>query len=219
MWISKGRLDLHHGLIKDYIFTLSERRIANGTLNKKVCTTFNYLLHNSPTIPISAYYMDEHILVNPGKSRLFANWFSHKDDIPIVMCHSPKHPTNILKNQILLRFKNLVKLLDQIDVVNVDDDDKLVFVDKSWSEMKETFDHRTAYQQTWDATIASKYGTIEWSMLGDPMLTIETDLNDHRTIINVSHPLGLYESICKLSGIEEYRVLHFHNILDTTAKL
>ena len=213
MWISKGNLDLHHGAVKDYIYSLAERRNANKTLNKKVCTTFHYLLHNQIQMPISGYLMMEQLAVNPGKSRLFASWFKHEDTLPIVLCHIPKHPTSIFTNQVLIEFDNMKELLNEVEITTVDQDNKLTIVDPSWTKTP-----KEDYDKCWNENIAEKWGSIEWQILGNPFFEITTDINTHRTIINTSHELGLYESICYLSGISRYRNLGFHNIIYSTVK-
>lgn len=218
MWISKGQLDLHHGEIEDYIFSLAERRLENQTLNRKVCEAFNYMLHNNIRVPISGWYLNSELIINPGKTRLFASWFKHFDSVPIVLCHIPKYPQHILKNQISLEFENLGHLLNEVDVVNIDQDNKLTIVDKSWSEMSKTFDAKKEYNKCWHDTIASKWGSVEWQLLGNPILRIDTDKNEHETIVNTSHALGLYESICHLSGLENSRTLGFQNIIYSTVK-
>lgn len=218
MWISSGSLDLHHGTVEKFIWNLAEGRVEFNTLTDDVILTFHYLLQNDICVPVSGYMMNQELTINPGKSRLFAAWFKAQDDIPCVLCHIPKHPTHLLKNQIVIEFDNPAQLLQEVDIVNVDKDNKLTIVDKSWKQMKETFNPKQEYINSWQTHIASKWGSIEWQMLGEPFYKLDTDLNNNRTIINISHILGLYESICYLTGLEIYKTLGFHNIIYSSYK-
>lgn len=213
MWISKGLLELESGVIRDYLMTHSETRLENNIISKQTLSVFAYFLTNKVQIPISGYYLHENFVINPGKSRLYAEWFKFKSKtIPIVLMHTPKYP-NIISNQILLEVDNISEMAKHVDFDVIDADKKLVIVDKTWSKHKDkNKDFNQFTKNEWDRTIGKKWGTIEWQMLGNPCFKIDSS-EKAKTIINISHPLGMYESICELAGLQNFRKVGFYNIL------
>ena len=216
MWISKALLELESGVIKNYILSHSETRLETKIISKQTLTVFAYFLKHDIKIPISGYYVHENFVINPGKSRLYAEWFKQKQKgIPIVIMHTPKY-FNLISNQILLDYDNVPDILSEVDFLVIDEDNKLVCVDKTWTQYKDKNGEFNQYTKNWwDKNIAQEWGTVEWQLLGEPCFEIPAD-NDNKTVINISHALGMYESICELAGLNNFRNLGFYNILTST---
>jgi hypothetical protein len=198
MWLSQGNINLNHPICYDIVWNLSKTRLDNGFKDYHVFLT---LLFQPVKHAVSMIHTNKHTEINPGKNRFLASWFKNVSHIPAVVYHTPK-VIDWLDNQDYVP-PNIEDY--NITIHSFDHEQKIMFVRKDWFDTNRKFklDSGDIWKEKMDP-----WGTIQWFMHGQKVYEHKTN-QDLITKIDLKHPMGIWESICFLSGLPNYRKLDY----------
>tara|TARA_A100001388_G_scaffold195496_1_gene147479 strand:+ start:1904 stop:2542 length:639 start_codon:yes stop_codon:yes gene_type:complete len=202
--LSKGKLDLHNDIIDTFVERHATTRIKNNTLTEDTVKFFVFFLLHESTFPISCMFFDPYFNVNPGKSRLYANYFLNKETIDCIMM-SPHVNPFILKESKTVDL-NYSTLIDDLNKAQIEpaviDEEKVLVLRHAQNIDKSIF--RNNVNDTWN----KNFGSIKWYQNNNLLLEVQGN-SDSTTKIEISHAFGVYESLCSLLNISNYK--HFGN--------
>lgn len=202
MWLSQGNINLEHREVYDWIWNLSKIRLDNYFENYYV---FNALLYERINHPISVVSYNRQVTINPGKNRLIAEWFKGSKTIPAIVYHTPKE-LGWLENQDFVTH-NIQDY--NISLNSFDHEKKIMFVRNDWFNTDKDF--KVKAKQFW-ADHMYKFGTIQWYQHNEMVYECRRSNTHVKTLVDLKHPMGIWESICYLSGLENYKKLDYFTL-------
>ena len=203
MWLSQGNLNLNHHKFHDVIWNLSKIRIDTGYNRYYV---FHKLLYENIKHAISIVSVGKHFEINPGKNRFIAAYFKQQPILPAIVYHTPKE-LDWLDNQDYIPHN----IEDYNIAINTfDHEKKIMFIRNDWFDTGKDF--KLESKIFWQEKM-NKWGTIQWYQHGKLVFECKSK-NEKITTIDLKHEMGIWESICYLSGIENYRKLDYFTKID-----
>lgn len=198
MWLSQGNINLNHHKFHDVVWDLSKIKLESGYVSYYV---FHKLLYENINHALSVVSVGKHFEINPGKNRFLAAYFKQQSTIPAIVYHTPKE-LDWLDNQDYIP-QNIEDY--NIAINSFDHEEKIMFVRKDWFNTDKDF--KLQCKIFWQEKM-NKWGTIQWYQHGKLVFEFKSK-NEKITKIELKHPMGIWESICYLTGLENYRKLNY----------
>ena len=124
--LSKGKLDLHNNISHTFV-ERPTTRIKNNTLTEDTVKFFVFFLLHESTFPISCMFFDPYFNVNPGKSRLYANYFLNKETIDCIMMSPHVNPFILKESKTIdLNYSTLIDDLNKAQIEPAIDEEKVL---------------------------------------------------------------------------------------------
>jgi len=202
--VSKGKLDLQSDIVNTFIEQHATTRITNNTLTEDTIKVFVFFLLHPSIFPISCIFFNPYFNVNPGKSRLYANYFMNKESIDCIMMGP--HPNPFILKDCTTVDLNYSTLIDDLKIAQIEpaviDEEKLLVLRHAQSIDKTIF--KDNVNNVWN----QNFGRIQWYE-GERLILDVAGQKQSITKIQISHAFGIYESLCSLLNIHNYK--HFGN--------
>lgn len=198
MWLINGDLDTNQEIIYYYLQDRCASFIKRNAFRREAIVNFyRLLLEDEIYSPLTGVFTHttNFFTISPGNNRLARHYFKSETAKAMLLCDTES--PYILKN---------AKTIDNGDNLKIQFSSKNRISLQPQSYVTD-FEKQRLWYRDWQSKIATKYGRIVWRYENKMAFQIpDSKRRNVTTTILLKEPLGIYESICYLSGINYRKI-------------